>query len=162
MCLCEVPVGPVWHPAMTRPGPSGTRSHLGGQGHCLVTKERIVHTKECIVHSTEWVNLSKRGGMDGVFRGLAGLLGIPEEQPCQPEENPVLPDSFTQIYILFLIGFHIGPPKIHRQFPKSTGSVLALLSLPSIFSCQNFTVGEFWCTMAIMQEKQQYFLFEIE
>ena len=23
---------------------------------------------------TEWVNPSKRGGMDGVFRGLAGLL----------------------------------------------------------------------------------------
>ena len=40
----------------------------------------------------------------------------PEEQPCQPEENPVLPDSFTQIYILFLIGFRIGPPKMHRRF----------------------------------------------
>ena len=38
----------------------------------------------------DWVNLSKRGGKDGVFRGLAG-----------PEENPILPDSFTQIYILF-------------------------------------------------------------
>ena len=38
------------------------------------------------------------------------------EQPCQPEENPVLPDSFTQIYILFLIGFRIGPPKMHRRF----------------------------------------------
>ncbi len=42
--------------------------------------------------------------------------GNPEEQPCQPEENPVLPDSFTQIYILFLIGFRIGPPKMHRRF----------------------------------------------
>ena len=42
--------------------------------------------------------------------------GNPEEQPCQPKENPVLPDSFTQIYILFLIGFRIGPPKIHRRF----------------------------------------------
>ena len=41
-------------------------------------------------------------------------------------------------------------------------SVLALLRLPSIFSHQNFTVGEFWCTMAIMQEKQQNFIFEIE
>ena len=37
-------------------------------------------------------------------------------QPCQPKENPVLPDSFTQIYILFLIGFRIGPPKMHRRF----------------------------------------------
>ena len=32
------------------------------------------------------------------------------------EENPVLPDSFTQIYILFSIGFRIGPPKMHRRF----------------------------------------------
>ena len=31
-------------------------------------------------------------------------------------ENPVLPNSFTQIYILFLIGFHIAPPKMHRRF----------------------------------------------
>ena len=46
---------------------------------------------------------------------------------------------------------------------KSTdGSVLALLRLPSIFSCKNSTVGEFWCTMVIMKEKQPKFLFEIE
>ena len=48
-----------------------------------------------------------------------------EEQPCQPEENPVLPNSFTQIYILFLIGFRIGPPNMHRRFciglPKMHG-----------------------------------------
>ena len=25
----------------------------------------------------------------------AELEGIPEEHPCQPEENPVLPNSFT-------------------------------------------------------------------
>ena len=30
-----------------------------------------------------------------------------EEQPCQPEENPVYPDSFTWIYIQFKIG-HFG------------------------------------------------------
>ena len=42
--------------------------------------------------------------------------GNPKEQPCQPEENPFLPDSFTQIYILLPIGFRIGPPKIHRRF----------------------------------------------
>ena len=40
----------------------------------------------------------------------------PEEQPCLPEENPVLPDSITQIYILFLISFRIGPPKKHKRF----------------------------------------------
>ena len=62
-----------------------------------------------------WVNLSKRGGKNGVFQGLLGLgkLGNPLEQPCQPSKNPVVPDSFTQIYILFLISFRIGPPKMH-------------------------------------------------
>ena len=53
----------------------------------------------------------------GFSEGWQGCSkGFPEEQPCQPEENPVLPDSFTQIYILFLIGFRIGPPKMHRRF----------------------------------------------
>ena len=33
--------------------------------------------------------------------------GNPEEKPCQPEENPVHPDSFNWIYILFKIG-HFG------------------------------------------------------
>ena len=42
--------------------------------------------------------------------------GNPKEQPSQPEENPVLPDYFTPIYILFPIDFRIGPPKIHRRF----------------------------------------------
>ena len=31
----------------------------------------------------------------------------PEEQPCKPKENPVDPDSFTWIDILFKIG-HFG------------------------------------------------------
>ena len=54
----------------------------------------------------------------------AKLEGNPEEQPCQPEENYVLPNSFTEIYILFPYWhrrFHIGLPKILRR------SVLALL-----------------------------------
>ena len=50
----------------------------------------------------------------------------PEEQPYQPEENPVVPDSFTLTFILFLIVFGISPPKIHRQFRIGpTESVLA-------------------------------------
>ena len=53
----------------------------------------------------------------GFSEGWQGCSkGNPEEQACQPEENPVLPDSFTQIYILFLIGFRIGPPKMHKRF----------------------------------------------
>ena len=42
--------------------------------------------------------------------------GNPEEQPCQSKENPIFPHSFTQIYIILLIGFCIGPPKMHRWF----------------------------------------------
>ena len=72
------------------------------------------------------VYLSKRGGKDGVFQGLVGLLQgisqgqspreIPRRSPASLGENPVLPDLFTQIYILFLIGFRIGPPKMPRRF----------------------------------------------
>ena len=56
--------------------------------------------------------------------------------------------------------FRIGLPKIHRRFCmallKSTdGSILALLRLPSIFSCLNSTVAEFWCTMAIRQDERR-------
>ena len=60
--------------------------------------------------------------------------------PASQRKNLVLPDPFTQIYIQFLIGFRIGPPKMHRLFrigrPKTyrrfrigpTESVLALLN----------------------------------
>ena len=30
--------------------------------------------------------------------------GFPEVEPCQPEENSVVPDHFTQIYTLFELG----------------------------------------------------------
>ena len=53
----------------------------------------------------------------GFSKGWQGYSeGFPKEQPCNPEENPVLPDSFAQIYIPFQIGFRIGPPKMHRWF----------------------------------------------
>ena len=63
--------------------------------------------------------------MTGFSKGWQGCSeGFPEGKAqgksrgaaCQPKENPVLPDSFTQIYILFLIGFRIGPPKMNRRF----------------------------------------------
>ena len=60
-----------------------------------------------------WVNPSKRGWMDGVFRWLAGLLwgisqgGSPREIPrsslASLRKIPVHPDSFTWIYFLFKI-----------------------------------------------------------
>ena len=57
-------------------------------------------------------------GWQGCSEGLpeGGARGNPQDQLCQPAENPVLPDSFTQIYILLLIGFRIGPHKMHRRF----------------------------------------------
>ena len=49
----------------------------------------------------EWVNLSKRGGKDGVFRGLVGLLRgisqgqspreIPRSSPASPRKTPSIP-----------------------------------------------------------------------
>ena len=97
--------------------------------------------------------------------------GNPEEQPCQPEENPILPDSFTQIYILFLIVFRIGPSKIHRGFRIGflrsidgsvlallkciDGSVLALLRFLSIFSHQNSTDGEFCWPLLLWQKSNK-------
>ena len=50
--------------------------------------------------------------------------GNPEEQVCQPEEKSFLPDSFTQIYILFLIGLPICPPKMHRRFRITLSKIL--------------------------------------
>ena len=56
---------------------------------------------------SDWVNPSKRGGMDGVFRGLAGLLrgisrgGSPREIP---RSSPVSPRKTPSILTL-LLGF---------------------------------------------------------
>ena len=101
---------------------------------------------------------------------------FPRQQLCQPKENPVLSDSFTQIYILFLIGFriglpkmqrrvHISLPKIHKRFRIGVlkcidGSVLAHLRFPSTFSNKNYSWG-ILLTIAIMKEKQHNNLFEI-
>ena len=63
----------------------------------------------------DWVNPSKKGEIDGVFSRAGRAFprdfprakpkGNTKEQPCQPEENLVHPDSFTWIYILFKIGY---------------------------------------------------------
>ena len=55
--------------------------------------------------------------MTGFSKSWQGYSeGNPKEQPCQSEENPVLPESFILIYILFLIGFRNGPATMHRRF----------------------------------------------
>ena len=53
--------------------------------------------------------LGERGGTNGIFQGLAGLLQRISRGQSQPEENPVLLNSFTQDYILFQIGFFNFP-----------------------------------------------------
>ena len=59
--------------------------------------------------------------------------GCSEEQPGQTKENPVLPDLFTQIYILFMIGLRIDLPKCKDCFvlaflKSMDASVLVLLN----------------------------------
>ena len=67
-----------------------------------------------LVQIPYWVNPSKRVGTGEFSKGWQGCSeGFPEvkpeenpkEQACFPKENPVLPNSFTWIYILFPIGF---------------------------------------------------------
>ena len=106
---------------------------------------------------------SKNGLFEVKEEGRTGFSGwsAPRDFPrAKPERSPC---------IQFIIGFHIDPPKMHRRFhiglpkihrrfpighPKiHRGFRIGLLRLPSIFSCQNSTDGQFWCTMAIMQEK---------
>ena len=81
-----------------------------------------------------------------VFQGLAGLLrGITWEQSqTEIPGNPVLPDPFTQIYIIFLIGFRIGPPILHKRFHIGLPKMHRRFHIGphSIFSHQNCTDNE--------------------
>ena len=106
----------------------------------------------------DWVNLSKRGGKGGVFQGLAGLL--------------------RGIYILFIIGFRIGPPKMHRRFLIRLPKIRRRFCISPPKMHRRFRIGphqvslnlllpEFnrWgilLTIAIMNEKQQNHIFGIE
>ena len=123
--------------------------------------------------------LSKRGGKVGVFQGLAGLLrGISWGTAALPaEENPVLADSFTQSYILFIIGFRIDPPKMHREFRIGLHKIHGWFRIGPPKIHRRFRIGppqvslnllppEFhrrgiMLTIANMTEKQQNNLFEI-
>ena len=101
--------------------------------------------------------------------------------PSQPKENPVLADSYTQIYILHLIGVCIGTPKLHRlsvlalywhrlfvlAFLKCIegselanlkwidDSVLTLLRFPAIFSQQNCTDRELCWPLLVWKKRNK-------
>ena len=106
--------------------------------------------------------------MDGVFRGLAGLLrgisGNPEEQPC----TTLLQDLHSiSNYFYFRIGLHkmhgrglngspkmherfrIGLPKVHERF-RIVPPQVSLNLLPLIFHSKGILL-----TIAIMKERQQ-------
>ena len=87
---------------------------------CRAGDHMFCHGKDINMFCTQvaggdWVNPSKRVGMDMVFQGLAAPRdfprskpeGNPGEQHRQPEGNPVHLNSFTWIYILFKTG-HFG------------------------------------------------------
>ena len=112
---------------------------------------------------TDWVNLRLAGRASPRDFPRAKPKGNPEEQPCQPEENPVLPDSVTQIYILFLICFHIGPAKMHRRFHIGLPKINRWFCIGPPKIHRRFRIGPPQVTLnLIMQEKQQNFQFEIE
>ena len=101
--------------------------------------------------------------------------GNPWRAALPAQQNPVLPESFTQIYILFPICFRIDPPKMHRWFRICLPKILWLFCIGPPKIHRGFRIGspqvtfnllpqEFHsqrilCTIAIMQEKQQHFLF---
>ena len=64
---------------------------------------------------TYWGNLSKRGGKDGVFRGLVGLLkGFPEGKAGGKSEVAALPAEGTPCPSqLFYLDLH----SISNRFP---------------------------------------------
>ena len=65
----------------------------------IKTQAKIYHT------DTDWVNPSKRRGMDGVFRGLAGLLrGISRGAalPARGKHRPSLLVYLDLHYILVI------------------------------------------------------------
>ena len=96
----------------------------------------IIYTMCTFIIFLEWVNLSKRGGKDGVFRYVSVFALL----------------KFTDGSVFAFLKSTDG--SVLALLKSTDGFVLALLRLPSIFSCKNSTVGEFWCTMAIMKEKQ--------
>ena len=116
----------------------------------LDTLPGILNTLLDIRSHEYWVNLSKRGGKDRVFRGLAGLLrGIsrgrsPREIPRSslPARGKLHPYRlFTHIYILFLIGFRIGPSKMHRHFRIGLPKIHILFRIGPPKTHKRFRIG---------------------
>ena len=106
------------------------------------------------------------GGAQGKSWGAAlTALG----KPCH--------DLFTQFYIIFLICFHIGPPKMHWRFRIVLPKIHRLFPIYLPKMHRQFRIDPphvflqlFWAefhklgillTIAIMNEKQQNNLFEI-
>ena len=113
----------------------------------------------------------------GLSNGWQGCSeGFLRSSPISPRKNP----SFLTLLLGFTFqkGFRIGPPKMHRWFRIGLPKILRRFCIGPTKIHRWFCIGspqvtlffvppEFYsqwilCTMAIMQEKQQNFLFEIE
>ena len=87
---------------------------------------------------------------------MGGLEGASVIQFFFPSENNITFTYFFTQYFSPVISNFVISQLIILALQKSTdGSVLIFLMLPSNFSHQNSLVGEFWCTMVIMQDQQQ-------
>ena len=77
--------------------------------------------------------LSKGEREGRVFRRLVGLFPRakpkenPDEQPCQPKENPALPNLFNQILIIYLYSIFLLFYSILTRLKCIDGFVLACL-----------------------------------
>ena len=98
--------------------------------------------------------------------------------PASQRKNLVLLDPFTQIYIQFLIGFCIGPPKMHRRFRIGLPKIHRRFRIGPPKMHRRFRIGPpqvsfnllppelhrrgMLLVIAIVNEKQQTNLFGIE
>ena len=145
---------------------------------------------ECVSNLVYWVNLSKRGGKNGVFQGLAGLLrGISRERSLReiPRSSLASPrktrpswlfysdlhsisNRFFDISVLAFLkcmDIRIGLPKMHGRFRIGLSKVHGQFrNVPPQVSLNllplEFHIRGILSTIAIMKEKQHKNLFQIE
>ena len=81
-------------------------------GDMYEEKKKKKHSKLIWVKAEGWL-----------FKGWQGCSrGNPKKQHCQPEENPVLPNYFTQIFFLIANGFPVIS-NAHHGSSKSLPSI---------------------------------------
>jgi hypothetical protein len=77
------------------------------------------------------------------------------EIPRSSLTSPSLPDSFSQIYILFLIGFRIGPPKVNRRFRIGLPKIHRRFRIGPLKIHRRFRISPTQVTLNILQAEFQ-------